>query len=649
MSRANYEAAVKAGRKDIQSRMAADLPTTLPALDDILEGAEIRGEVPLGLLDVPTELMVGTKTAARTSSFAPNFMPILDETSEFAMKWINLCDSHLEDGIRDPVTAYEYLNKFYVLEGNKRVSVLKFFDAPTIPAYVTRIIPAWEDKPEIRLYFEFMDFYNATNVNYLRFSGEGSYRLLQRLTGHRRGERWSEDERMDFRSCFNRFEEAFEELDGDELACTPGDAFLIYLQVYGYGEARDESIAGFTDNLEKIWEEIKINQPDAELEEKVAIKLDPTPDAKKGVIAQILPGTSPEKKAAQIAFIYNKSKEDSRWTYAHELGRLYVEDVFRGRVQTCVYDNVTEEDISDVLEQAIEDGNTILFTTSPLFLSASIKAGADHPEVKILNCSLNPVHKYIRTYYSRMFEAKLLNGVLAGILTDTNRIGYIADYPILSVPAAIDAFALGVKMVNPQAQILLEWSTAKENIGVDLTEKLAGMGATYISHLDMIVPRHATREYGLYHIVDGQPENLAFPVLDWGKFYERIIKNVQHGTWKAEGKQESNKAVSYFWGMSAGVVDVVWSDTIPSETRNLLETLKSAIMRYEFNPFRGDIHTQDGVIHTEPQGLTTQEIIGIDWLADNVIGYIPAVADVTSDTKPVVRQEGVRKDEEDDA
>ncbi len=647
MSKADYDAALKAGRKEVQSLTAAGLSATLPALDNILEGVEIRGEVPLGLMDVPTDRIAGTKTVARASSFAPNFMPLLDEKSEFAMKWISLCSSHLEEGIREPIKAYEYLNKYYVLEGNKRVSVLKYFGAATIPAYVNRIIPAWEDEPEIRLYFEFLDFYNDTNINDFEFSREGSYRRLRSLTGHRRGERWSEEDRMDLRSCYNRFTEAFEDLGGDALSCTMGDAFLTYLQIYGYGDAKQETISEFKANLKKIWEEIKISFSDAEPEEKVAMKLDPTPDPKKKVIAQILPGSSSEKTETQIAFIYNKNKEDSRWTYAHELGRLYVEDAFRGRVQTSVYDNVTPESAADVLEEAIGDGNTILFTTSPLFLSASIKAAADHPEVKILNCSLNPVHKYIRTYYARMFEAKLLNGVLAGILTDTNVIGYIADYPIWSVPAAIDAFALGVKMVNPQAQILLEWATAKENIGVDLAKKLSDMGANYISHLDMIVPRHATREYGLFHIVDGQTQNLAFPVLDWGKYYERLIRNVLHGTWQVESRQESNKAVSYFWGMSSGVVDVVWSDEIPAETRNLLETLKRSIKHYNFNPFRGDIPTQSGVIHTDAQGLSTQEIIGIDWLADNVIGYIPAVADVAPDTRAVVRQEGIRTEEDD--
>ena len=94
---------------------------------------------------------------------------------------------------------------------------------------------------------------------------------------------------------------------------------------------------------------------------------------------------------------------------------MYLKDAFHGRVQTSVYDNnATPEDASASIEKAIADGNQIIFTTTPVFLSSSIKAAVNHRDVKILNCSLNASHKYIRTYYARIFEAKLLTGVLAG-------------------------------------------------------------------------------------------------------------------------------------------------------------------------------------------------------------------------------------------
>lgn len=646
MPQTHYSTALHAGKKEIQARNSAGLSTELPALDSILETESIRGEVPLGLIDIPTERIVGTKTRGRTSSFAPNFMPILDDGTEFAAKWKSLCDSHLREGIRDPIIAYEYLNNYYVLEGNKRVSVLKYFDATSVPGYVTRVIPSWKDTREIRVYYEFLEFYNATNINYLFFTEEGSYRKLCHLIEVPFGKRWSIEERMDFRSCYIRFEEAFHEQNDNRIPCTAGDAMLTYLFLFGYNQLKQETPDEIQHNLKKCWEEIDLNQNENRTEQKVALKMDPTPDQKKGLISSLFfPSSKAARADSKIAFIYTKTADTSSWTYSHELGRQYLKDVFHGELETTAYDgNITNEDAAVAIEQAIEDGNTILFATSPQFLSACIAAAVNHPEVKILNCSLNASHKYIRTYYARLFEAKLLSGVLAGIMTDTDKIGYIADYPVTGMISNINAFAIGAKMVNPNAQIYLEWSTKKENQGIDLAAKLSDLGANYISHHDMIVPRHASRRFGLYRVTGEKPVNLAFPIWDWGKYYERIIRSIQLGTWTTEEKMDSDKAVTYWWGMSAGVVDIVLSEVIPAPTKNLLSTLKNSMIHYDLNPFYGELRSQSGLLSTDPDHrLSAQEIIYMDWLADNIIGSIPDYTELIESAQPFVRMEGIQK------
>ena len=555
MSMEHYKAAARAGKKDLQNRTLQKLPTQMPALDTILEHTDISGEVPLGLVDIPTELIIGTKTYGRSSSFAPNFMPILGEGTEFAAKWSALCDAHLQEGIREPIVAYEYMNQYYVQEGNKRVSVLKYFKAISVPGYVTRIIPAREDTKESRIYYEFLDFYNATNINYLFFSQEGAYQHLSYHLGHSRYERWSMDDRILFRSCYNRFADAFRELGGDKLDMTIGDALLIYLDLFDYSQLSNETPSEIKENLKKMWAEIVLH----DTKEKPSVKFDPEPEQKKNILTKLFTGTD-EENITHIAFINRKTPETSSWTYAHELGRLYLKDAFHGSVQTKAYDNISGTDNAiAAIEQAIADGNEMIFTTSPEFLSASLRAAVDHPEVKILNCSLNASHKYIRTYYGRMYEAKFLIGVLAGVMTDTDKIGYIADYPIYGMTANINAFALGVKMVNPKAKVYLEWSTLKENEHVDLTGKLYALGATYISHQDMIIPRKITRQFGLFRVNGETPVNLAFPAWNWGKYYERIIRNVQNGIWNTEEKSDAKKALHYWWGMSSDVIDVVWS------------------------------------------------------------------------------------------
>ena len=149
----DYINALRAGQRATRAAQARGQSPYLAVLDDILRGVNIVAQEPLGLVDIPAESIVGTKTAGRHTAFAPNFMPILEADSEFARKWSNLCDAHLEEGIRNPVTAYEYLNKFYVEEGNKRVSVLKYYEAVKIPGTVTRLVPERNETLENKIYY----------------------------------------------------------------------------------------------------------------------------------------------------------------------------------------------------------------------------------------------------------------------------------------------------------------------------------------------------------------------------------------------------------------------------------------------------------------------------------------------------------------
>lgn len=634
-----YTIAMKAGKKEIQNCLASHRSTELPVLNRILENVEVVGEIPLGLMDIPLDLVVGTKTSGRSSSFAPNFMPILNEGSEFAIKWSCLCEAHLREGIHDPIIAYEYMNNYYVLEGNKRVSVMKYFKADSIAGYVTRIIPARTDTPESRLYYEFLDFYQNTNINYIIFSREGSYIRLNYLLGHWKYERWTPEERFDFRSCYNRFSQAYEELDGKKLSITISDAFLIYIETFGYRDIKNASPEDIRTNIQKIWNDLATRSENI----PPAVQYDPSPEQKKHFLSLLLPAKS--EQVTKIAFIYGHTAESSDWTYAHELGRLHVAETFRDSIRTSVYDGIqTPDDVEDAIERAIADGNEMIFTTAPDFLPASLKSAANHPGIKILNCSQDASHTSLRTYSGRAFEAKFLVGVLAGIMTDTGKIGYIATHPIHGEIANINAFARGVKMVNSQARVYLEWTTLKDNQNVDLTDRFYSMGATYISHHDMIIPQSPTRQIGLFRVNGEIPVNLALPVWDWGRYYELIIRSVQNGSWNAEKKNDTDSAVSYWWGMSAGVIDVIYSSGVPQETQLLLNSLRRSICNYELTPFDGILTSQNNIVQPEAHyRLTAKEIISINWLADNIVGRIPDISELVPEAKPLVSIEGIRK------
>ncbi len=178
-----YLKAQKLALRDYREKMLAGQSPFLPVLDDILQNVPVENQIPLGQVDIPLNLLVGTKTTGRTAAFASNFMPLLDLKTEFATKWVNLCLSHLEEGIRDPIRCYEYMGRFYVQEGNKRVSVLKYFDATSILGNVIRIVPQYSDDPAVQMYYEFMHFYPITQNYLLTFTKPGSYARLQKILG----------------------------------------------------------------------------------------------------------------------------------------------------------------------------------------------------------------------------------------------------------------------------------------------------------------------------------------------------------------------------------------------------------------------------------------------------------------------------------
>ena len=181
----DYRKASKRGKRQVSNAVSHGHYPYLPALDDVLQDGRGAGEVPVGVREIPMELVVGTKTRGRSNTFSCGFLPIADADSEFATKWSRLYDAQIAEGIRDPVVVYEYLQRFYVQEGNKRVSVLRSLDVPTVTASITRIMPDPSDDPAIRAYHEFVRLYRVAPVYGLRFSEEGS---CERLPGPAGGE-----------------------------------------------------------------------------------------------------------------------------------------------------------------------------------------------------------------------------------------------------------------------------------------------------------------------------------------------------------------------------------------------------------------------------------------------------------------------------
>lgn len=638
MALKDYNKAYKAGRKEYETRLLNGQKPTLEVLDDILPDNETLATEELGLVQIPIDQIVGTRFGGRSNAFARNFMPILQSNTEFALKWAKLSSDHLKEGIREPIKAWEYMNKFYVEEGNKRVSVMKYFEAVSIPGTVTRILPKRTEDKDVKIYYEFLDFYKVSQVNYIWFSEEGSFTKLLAEMGKDTEEEWTEEEKLVFSSVYARFLTAFGAEGGQELSIIPGDAFLVFVQLYGYDAIGEKSANEIKELVAGTWEEFELLQ--YKEKDKIDLKMNPT-EEKKPLLNRLIPiGSVKVPSEIKIAFIYAKTPHSSAWTYNHELGRMHLEQTFPDEVSTVYYDNVTEENIESKLEQAIGEGCNIIFTTTPTFAQASVKAAITHQDVHILNCSLNTTHRYIRTYYARMHEAKFLMGAVAAAMAENERVTYIANYPLLGTIAHINAFALGAKMINPRVKIYLEWSTLKN---VDIQERIKEVDPSCISGRDIIVPDEEYHYYGLYHRDGDHIRNLAMPLCHWGKFYERLIRTIMDGTWEYD-EASSDKAINYWWGMSAGVVDVICSKNLPIGTVRLINLLKHTIVSGEFDLFAGPLYSQEGLVkRTAEDRLLPEEIIEMDWLAENVIGKIPDIDELTEQARPLLTQQGVQK------
>lgn len=634
--REEYQNARKLGVKEYK-RLVLEGKNPYPTvLDRLLEGIETAGELPMGIYEIPLEDIVGTRTAGRTNSFAANFMPILGENTEFAQKWWSLCDSQMEEGIRDPIKCYEFMNRFYVQEGNKRVSVSKYVGATSILADVIRILPKRIDDDRVRAYYEFHTAFNVFPVYDFYFSVEGFYPGFADMLGRNMEDPWPDDLLKRIRACFAAFSKCYAGKGGGHLELTAGDAFFIYSRVFGMETLLEDTDAVIGQKVTRLWEEF--------LTSRGKIKLQDTPEEpkKQTFLLDLFtrPGYS-RQKPLHAVFLYAKDPENDRWTYGHELGRNYVETHFRGLVKTSRFDNCeSDEALEQAFARANEEKADLVFTTAASQIEGSFKAGITYPSLRVLNCSVNVAHSSVRTYYGRMHEAKFLMGALAASLAENHRIGYRAGAPIYGALSHINAFAIGAAMVDPLVKVHLKWAGVKDS---RWKEELEEENVRIISGPDMIQPTDTAREYGLYRVRDdGSIEVLAAPVWDWGKYYERIIHSVLAGEWESAAGGDRNRAINYWWGMSAGVVDVILSDHLSYYSKKMMAALKEGIINGGISPFAGEIHSLEGLVReASAPRMTNHEIVTINWLNDNIEGRIPSFEELDGESAIMVKQNGI--------
>lgn len=622
-----YQNARRAGRKWLGDHSKDKYGGGLAVLERELDGVETMGEISLGVHEIALKKIVGTYTSARADAFAGNFMPLYDEGSEFAFKWRSLYSHHLKDGITDPIKVYEYMGLFYVIEGNKRVSVMNYVGAYSISADITRIVPKYDPNDDnVRIYYEIME-YNPRLFAFsdMWFSHPGAFtaliawaRSFAERTPALKGlepHEWLPKSYRDFSLEYQRA--GFRDID-----MTTGDAFMIYLGVYEFP---------YDISLEELGERVRACEPQfRQVNDRVPPYIvetgESSPESGRGILGI-------GSRRAHAVFVYNATPETSYWTRSHELGRQEMERFFDGRVTTKAVYAVSEQEAHDRLREIIaEEKPDVLFAVNSAYAHAAWQMTLEHPEVLVLNCGHTFPGMMLHTYYCKLYEPAFVLGAIAGSYTKNDIIG-IVDMPQRATDSTyvVNAFAQGARLVN--RNISVKRCKPRVNFSGDedrlCRKMLAERGA------DVILSQYPT--YGsvnlkpcddLYAMLASVGSNgrikeyLAAPAIDWGVMYRRIMSDYLGGAFVRVREHCEAFPSIYFWlGLKSGMAKIYAVDeVIGTHASRLSHILTTALTAsHDVHPFIGPMRDREGNMRIDRYSVPSlPEIQFMNWTSDIV-------------------------------
>jgi basic membrane protein A and related proteins len=339
-----------------------------------------------------------------------------------------------------------------------------------------------------------------------------------------------------------------------------------------------------------------------------------------------LAGSGAAQGKLKVAFIYVGPVGDAGWTYQHDQARQSLEQTLG--VETKFVESVPETaEVARVEEQFIRQGFTVIFATAFGYQNFNLQVAKKNPNVRIVG--IGPaigLAPNVKTIYGRIWEGRYLTGIVAGKMTKANTIGFVAAHPITTVVAGVNAFALGVWSVNPNAKIKVVWTRTwydppKEK---SAAKALLDSGADIVGqHQDTPSALQASAEVGKFGV--GSESNmqrfapiayLTGTIWDWRQIDAGIVQGLMNGQFKSE---------DYYGGLVDKVVSLgPFNQQVPEDVRALVEQRQKAIVAGTFEIFKGPLRDQAGMVRV-PAGktMTLQEILGFNWLLQGIEGQAP--------------------------
>ncbi len=632
-SSANYKQARAMGRHYLSEHSDSATKGYLYILDDLLDNVEICGEINLGTAEIPINKILGTRTSARSNAFAGNFMPLLAENTEFGAKWCKLYESHIREGIREPIKVYEYLNRYFVQEGNKRVSVLKYLGAVAIEARVTRLIPKRDEtNKQISIYYEFLDFDRRATFDNLWFSHRGGFTGLVNLV-----ETW-QHEHPDcdiptadlINASFKSFRLCYREAGFAGIPITSGDAFLEYLKVYGFKPDRPlDTIREQVRSCEAQFKLVSVKDPDTvnTVEQKF-----PSEKASLSFFSR-------KPRKLKVAFAFESTPEKCLWTYDHDVARKRLERTMGEKISVITkYQVPNGENSYGALKELMDQEPDILFATSPNMSAGALRLSIENPDKTILNCDFAQPKKNIMTYYAKFYEAAFLCGVMAGSMTRTGLLGYtttMATHP--GSTFNLNAFALGAQLVNPTAHVVnlnLYRVDESDPYHMEARKELARHGVDIAMCIHQphtpLVRKGFPGVYAQLYLLQsntGHPnECIGAAAVDWSIFYNDMVGD----SFKTKNsilditRSGNDSSVHFGWGLNTGILDVLGVDSFMGHNAiRLLNIFKDLISSGKIHPFEGPLYDRDhNMILEKYSTLNLLEIQSMKWLHEAVVDSI---------------------------
>ncbi|TCP39895.1 BMP family ABC transporter substrate-binding protein [Rhodovulum marinum] len=341
-----------------------------------------------------------------------------------------------------------------------------------------------------------------------------------------------------------------------------------------------------------------------------------------------LAGTALAQDKTKVGFVFVGPIGDGGWTYEHNEGRLAVEEHFGDAVETVYQESVPEgADAERVLTQMALSGADLIFTTSFGYMDPTINVAAKFPDVKFEHATGYKRADNVGTYSARFYEGRAVQGHIAGKMTESNIIGYIASFPIPEVIRGINSAYIHAKKVNPDVQFKVIWAytwfdPAKE---ADAATALIEQGADVIlQHTDSTAPQAAAEKAGNVYTF-GQASDMAeyapkpriSSIIDnWSPYYIDRVQAVIDGTWESDDTWD---------GIGAGMVKIgEISDAVPADVKAEAEAMIEAIASGAYHPFTGPLNKQDGTPWlAEGEVADDGTLLGMNFYVEGLTGEIP--------------------------